>query len=30
MIFTGLVIGVVGFAALSFVMPTWWSWLGLL
>jgi solute carrier family 13 (sodium-dependent dicarboxylate transporter), member 2/3/5 len=30
MIFTGLVIGVVAFALLAFVMPTWWSWLGLM
>jgi len=30
MIFTGLIIGVVAFALLSFVMPTWWSWLGLM
>ena len=30
MISTGLVIGAVGFGLLAFVMPTWWSWLGLL
>ncbi|MFO7779231.1 MAG: DASS family sodium-coupled anion symporter [Nitriliruptoraceae bacterium] len=30
MIFTGLVIAAVAFALLSFVMPTWWTWLGLL
>lgn len=30
MITTGLAIGVVGGGLLAFVMPTWWSWLGLL